>query len=63
MDVRVSCELDADIRTMCVHLGLLLGVGGHMQVRGWFERRCSSPAGIALAPSKPCISTEPTHFG
>jgi H/ACA ribonucleoprotein complex subunit 4 len=59
----VSCEAGTYIRTMCVHLGLLLGVGGHMQVRGWFGRGCSSPAGIALAPSKPCISKEPTHFG
>jgi hypothetical protein len=30
----VSCEAGTYIRTMCVHLGLLLGVGGHMQVRG-----------------------------
>ena len=22
------------MRTLCVHLGLLLGTGGHMQVRG-----------------------------
>lgn len=29
----VSCEAGTYIRTMCVHLGLLLGVGGHMQVR------------------------------
>jgi tRNA U55 pseudouridine synthase TruB len=28
----VSCEAGTYIRTMCVHLGLLLGVGGHMQV-------------------------------
>ena len=27
----VSCEAGAYIRTLCVHLGLLLGVGGHMQ--------------------------------
>ncbi|XP_010525499.2 PREDICTED: LOW QUALITY PROTEIN: H/ACA ribonucleoprotein complex subunit 4 [Tarenaya hassleriana] len=27
----VSCEAGTYIRTMCVHLGLLLGVGGHMQ--------------------------------
>ena len=30
----VSCEAGTYIRTMCVHLGLLLGVGGHMQVCG-----------------------------
>ncbi|KAJ3338717.1 centromere/microtubule-binding protein cbf5 [Gonapodya sp. JEL0774] len=27
----VSCEAGTYIRTFCVHLGLLLGVGGHMQ--------------------------------
>lgn len=27
----VSCEAGTYIRTLCVHLGLLLGVGGHMQ--------------------------------
>lgn len=27
----VSCEAGTYIRTMCVHLGLMLGVGGHMQ--------------------------------
>lgn len=30
----VSCEAGTYVRTLCVHLGLLLGVGGHMQVRG-----------------------------
>lgn len=29
----VSCEAGTYVRTLCVHLGLLLGVGGHMQVR------------------------------
>ena len=28
---RVSCEAGTYIRTLCVHLGLVLGVGGHMQ--------------------------------
>jgi len=27
----VSCEAGTYIRTLCVHLGLLTGVGGHMQ--------------------------------
>ncbi|KAK0478500.1 putative rRNA pseudouridine synthase [Armillaria novae-zelandiae] len=27
----VSCEAGTYIRTLCVHLGLILGVGGHMQ--------------------------------
>ena len=27
----VSCEAGTYIRTMCVHIGLLLGVGAHMQ--------------------------------
>jgi H/ACA ribonucleoprotein complex subunit 4 len=30
----ISCEAGTYVRTMCVHLGLLLGVGGHMQVGG-----------------------------
>ena len=28
---KVSCQAGTYIRTLCVHLGLLLGVGGHMQ--------------------------------
>merc|ERR1712157_76223 len=28
---RVKCEAGTYIRTLCVHLGLLVGVGGHMQ--------------------------------
>ena len=27
----ISCEAGTYVRTMCVHMGLLLGVGGHMQ--------------------------------
>lgn len=27
----VSCEAGTYIRSLCVHIGLLLGVGGHMQ--------------------------------
>lgn len=27
----ISCEAGTYVRTMCVHLGLMLGVGGHMQ--------------------------------
>ena len=27
----VSCEAGTYIRSLCVHMGLLLGVGGHMQ--------------------------------
>ena len=27
----MSCEAGTYIRTMCVHLGLFLGVGGHMR--------------------------------
>lgn len=27
----VKCEAGTYIRTLCTHLGLLLGVGGHMQ--------------------------------
>ena len=29
----VSCEAGTYIRTLCVHLGLMLGVGAHMQVQ------------------------------
>jgi H/ACA ribonucleoprotein complex subunit 4 len=29
----VSCEAGTYIRTLCVHLGLMLGVGAHMQAR------------------------------
>lgn len=29
----ISCEAGTYVRTMCVHLGLILGVGAHMQVR------------------------------
>lgn len=36
-----SCEAGTYIRTLCVHLGLLLGCGAHMQVpaptKGWYE--------------------------
>lgn len=35
---RVSCEAGSYIRTMCVHLGLFLGTGCHMQEL----RRCRS---------------------
>lgn len=27
----ISCEAGTYVRTLCVHLGYLLGVGGHMQ--------------------------------
>lgn len=27
----MSCEAGTYVRTLCVHLGLLLGVGGHME--------------------------------
>lgn len=27
----VSCEAGFYVRTLCVHLGLMLGVGGHME--------------------------------
>jgi H/ACA ribonucleoprotein complex subunit 4 len=34
----ISCEAGTYVRTMCVHMGLVLGVGGHMQEL----RRCRS---------------------
>ena len=27
----ISCEAGTYVRTMCIHLGLMLGVGGHME--------------------------------
>lgn len=42
----VSCEAGTYIRTLCVHLGLLLGTGAHMQVL--------CPA-IAHASAHPCL--------
>lgn len=27
----ISCEAGTYVRTMCVHIGLLLGTGGHME--------------------------------
>ena len=29
----MKCEAGTYVRTFCVHIGLLLGVGAHMQVR------------------------------
>ena len=29
----VSCEAGTYIRTLCIHLGYMLGVGGHMEVK------------------------------
>jgi len=37
----ISCEAGTYVRTLCVHLGLLLGVGGHMQVGIDLDRRFS----------------------
>lgn len=27
----MSCEAGTYVRTLCVHLGLIIGVGGHME--------------------------------
>jgi hypothetical protein len=43
----VSCEAGTYIRTLCVHLGLLLGVGAHMQVGTGFGN--GTQAGLLLA--------------
>lgn len=55
----VSCEAGTYVRTFCVHLGLLLGVGGHMQVcmrgpwqPGWHT--CSLSQGPWCSISMPC---------
>jgi len=46
----VSCEAGTYIRTLCVHLGLLLGVGGHMQARG-AQRACGALLPLLLPPA------------
>lgn len=38
----VSCEAGTYIRTLCVHLGLVLGVGGHMQELRRVRSGCTS---------------------
>lgn len=58
-----SCEAGTYVRTLCVHLGLLLGTGGHMQVGrvgGWLggwvgqARPCCRPFPAArIWPSAP----------
>ena len=45
----ISCEAGTYVRTMCVHLGLLLGVGAHMQVRC-----CSASRWTATRYTCPC---------
>jgi len=47
----VDCEAGTYIRTLCVHLGLLLGVGGHMQEL----RRVRS--GLLTENAKDCLVT------
>merc|ERR1711985_216803 len=47
----ISCEAGTYIRTLCVHLGLLLGVGGHMQEL----RRVRS--GLLTENAKDCLVT------
>lgn len=46
----VSCEAGTYIRTLCVHLGLLLGVGGQMQE---LRRVRSGVLGEKVSLSKP----------
>jgi len=44
----VSCEAGTYIRTLCVHMGLILGVGGHMQeLRRVRSGICSEDEGLA----------------
>jgi H/ACA ribonucleoprotein complex subunit 4 len=62
----VSCEAGTYIRTLCVHMGLLLGVGGHMQVRGVLRRagrvlEACWGAGNGLAPCSPSCPPPPAH--
>jgi hypothetical protein len=54
----VSCEAGTYVRTLCVHLGLLLGVGGHMQVRRglrfWvWVLWCQTEAAVAVGRWEP----------
>lgn len=49
----MSCEAGTYIRTLCVHLGLLLGVGGQMQelrrIRsGVMSEKVHTIAGLAV---------------
>jgi H/ACA ribonucleoprotein complex subunit 4 len=46
----ISCEAGTYVRTLCVHLGLLLGVGAHMQARGLMH---NVPAVAAAVPDAP----------
>eukprot|EP00456_Euglypha_rotunda_P047846 TRINITY_DN3829_c0_g1_i11.p1 TRINITY_DN3829_c0_g1~~TRINITY_DN3829_c0_g1_i11.p1 ORF type:complete len:413 (+),score=41.38 TRINITY_DN3829_c0_g1_i11:127-1365(+) len=39
----ISCEAGTYVRTLCVHLGLLLGVGGHMQELRRVRSGCLGP--------------------
>ena len=41
---RVQCEAGTYIRTLCVHLGLVVGVGGHMQVGLILSSKLSEPS-------------------
>ena len=52
----VSCEAGTYIRTLCVHLGLMLGVGAHMQVLP--TRYCQLLCDLAGTPSGSCFASE-----
>ena len=45
----VSVEAGTYVRTLCVHLGLLLGVGAHMQVGGWVRNRALPFTAVNIA--------------
>jgi len=53
----VSCEAGTYIRTLCVHLGLLLGVGGHMQARA--DRAQRMLTALAWGPRLSCSMMVP----
>lgn len=54
----VSCEAGTYIRTLCVHLGLMLGVGGHMQVVQTHLTNCF--ASVSQAPADIGVQTHAT---
>ena len=62
----VSCEAGTYIRTLCVHLGLILGVGGHMEelrrVRSGILGRSDHP-GKDLDRQGVCISRRARQYG
>ena len=60
----MNCEAGTYIRSLCVHLGLMLGVGAHMQelrrVRSGIQSENVSRLAGGLFANKPCTMFEST---